>query len=72
MVGFRKGSLGSPFSTGYEADKGMDTGDARQGEEGPRVGPGVLGDRVETEFSRDGADKRPGRSGGSGKRGANK
>jgi len=52
MVGFRKGALGSPFSTEYQADEGMDTGSAERGDSGPRVGPGYLGRKVTMEVSK--------------------
>ena len=55
MVGFRKGWSGSPFHTGYEANEGMDLGDAKRAESGPRIGAGVLGKRVTMEVDRDGA-----------------
>jgi hypothetical protein len=52
MAGFHKGWSGSPFHTGYNANKGMDTGDAEEGDDGPRIGPGYLGKKVTMEVSK--------------------
>jgi hypothetical protein len=62
MVGFRKGALGSPFSTEYQANEGMDLGNAERGEGAPRIGPGVLGKKVMMDVQRNsrGGDKRKG------------
>jgi len=49
MVGFRKGALGSPFSTEYQGDKGMEMVTNR--EDGPRIGPGYL-KKVNMEVSK--------------------
>jgi hypothetical protein len=55
-LGFHKGWSGSPFHTGYEGNKGAETGpDGKPSERGPRIGSGVLGMRVETEVTRDGS-----------------
>lgn len=63
MVGFRKGWSGSPFHTGYPGNEGMDPGDAQKpGEMGPRIGGGVLAERVKMEVQRDGGKLAKGKS----------
>ena len=52
MAGFHKGWSGSPFHTGYNADDGMDMGEASKREDGPRIGPGYLGKKVSMEVSK--------------------
>jgi len=58
---FRKGSLGSPWSTEVKGPTAMDPGDA-DNFEGPRIGSGVLGKRVQMEVQRAGNRGRSGKS----------
>jgi len=58
---FRKGSLGSPWSTEVKGPTAMDPGDA-DNFEGPRIGSGVLGKRVQMEVGRAGNRGRSGKS----------
>lgn len=52
-AGFHKGSSGSPFQTEYYGNQGMDTGPGgKPSDEMPRVGAGVMGKRVGTEWTR--------------------
>ena len=53
MVGFRKGALGSPFSTEYYTNEGMDLGRGGDRTTMPKIGPGAEGRRVTMEVSRD-------------------
>jgi hypothetical protein len=63
-IGFHKGWSGSPFHTGYEANEGVDlSADGARAEGGPRIGAGVLGDRVKMEIQRDGGRMGKGRRG---------
>lgn len=52
MPGFRKGALGSPWSRETYTDAPDDIGDAQYGDDGPRIGPGVLGKRVTMDISK--------------------
>lgn len=64
MVGFRKGALGSPYSTETYGNMAPEVGAAAApSERGPKIGSGVLGKRVTMEVDRDGGMK-----GGKGKR----
>ena len=58
---FRKGWSGSPFHLGYDANEGMGAPGTAEMETGPRIGSGVLGDRVTTEVQRDGGKLAKGR-----------
>ena len=58
---FRKGSLGSPWSTEVKGPTAMDPGDA-DNFEGPRIGSGVLGKRVQMEVGRTAGRGRNGKS----------
>ncbi|MDE2100378.1 MAG: hypothetical protein KGL39_24210 [Patescibacteria group bacterium] len=70
MVGFRKGALGSPWSRETYSNDPMDIGDAEYGEGAPRIGSGVLGERVKMEVQRDGSGPmRRGRRGRGGRGG---
>lgn len=61
-VGFHKGWSGSPFHIGYDADEGIEMGPGgKPSERGPKVGAGVLGERVKMEVDRDGGMKGRGR-----------
>lgn len=65
---FHKGALGSPFQLEYYGNEGMETGPAgRPSEMGPRIGSGVLGDRVLMEVERDGGTLAKGRGRGRGR-----
>lgn len=57
---FRKGALGSPWSTEVTGPTALDPGTASR-ESGPRVGSGVEGDRVMMEVQRDGGRLAKGR-----------
>lgn len=58
---FRKGSLGSPWSTEVKGPTAMDPGDA-DNFEGPRIGSGVMGKRVMMEVQRAGGKGRGSKS----------
>lgn len=61
---FRTGALGSPFSTEYQGDEGMNLGAGGQpSERGPKVGAGKFAERVTTEFQRDGGKYGKGKGG---------
>lgn len=58
-MGFHKGWSGSPFHTGYEANEGYEA--QPPSDRGPRIGAGVLGQRVDMEVERDAGRDRRGR-----------
>ena len=59
---FTKGALGSPFSTEYYGNEGIEMGPGgRPSEGGPKIGSGVLGRRVEMEVQRDNDGPKRGR-----------
>jgi hypothetical protein len=60
---FRKGALGSPWSTEVNGPTAMDPGNA-ENFVGPRIGSGVMGDRVRMEIERDGMKSMKGRGRG--------
>lgn len=57
---FRRGALGSPWSTEVMGPEALDANSpaAQPSEEGPRIGAGVLGRDVEMEVSRMGRRSR--------------
>ena len=52
-VGFHKGTLGSPFQLETYGDEGVGGIGTAERTDGPRIGSGVLGRRVEMEVDRD-------------------